>query len=183
MAKQWFVMQVTPGREDTVKEALWKRIQTHNLEHKISTLMVPTERVTEIKGGKRRTRTTRVYPGYIMAEIETDEEGRIPEDVWFLIRDTPGAGRFLGSQNKPTPMSPEDVDRMLFREAEAITQEATVKIDFEPGDQVKIKEGPFENYDGTIEEVYPAKGMVKVVVTIFGRPTPVELEYWQVEAI
>jgi transcriptional antiterminator NusG len=183
MPKQWFVLRVQPGREDTVKEALWKRIQTNNLEEKLSTLMVPTERVTEIKGGKRRTRTVRTFPGYVMAEVETGDDGKIPDDVWFLIKETPGVGDFLGSYNKPTPMSPEDVDRMLFREAEAITQEATVKIDFDPGDQVKIKEGPFENYDGTIEEVFPAKGMVKVVVTIFGRPTPVELEYWQVEAI
>ena len=92
-------------------------------------------------------------------------------------------GDFLGAHNKPTPMSPEDVDRMLFHETDALTQDVGVKIDFQPGDQVKIKEGPFENFDGTIEEVFPAKGMVKVIVTIFGRPTPLELEYWQVESI
>ncbi|GIW71417.1 MAG: transcription termination/antitermination protein NusG [Planctomycetota bacterium] len=183
MAKQWFVLRVQPGREDTVKEALWKRIQTQNLESKFSSLMVPTERVTEIKGGRRRTYNRRTFPGYVMAEIEVDEQGNIPDEVWFLIRETPGVGDFLGAYNKPTPMSPEDVDRMLFREAESITQEAQVKIDFEPGDQVKIKEGPFENFDGTVEEVFPQKGIVKVVVNIFGRQTPVELEYWQVEAI
>lgn len=186
--KQWYVLRVQPGREDVVKEALWKRIQTHNLESALSTLMVPTERVTEIKSGKRRSFDRRTFPGYVMAEIETDDEGFIPEDVWYLIRETPGVGDFLGvdrkaDRPKPTPMTPEDVDRMLFREAEAITQEAHVKIDFEPGDQVKIKEGPFENFDGTVEEVFPAKGLVKVEVMIFGRPTPVELEYWQVEAI
>ncbi|MFC1706897.1 transcription termination/antitermination protein NusG [Planctomycetota bacterium] len=181
--KQWFVLRVQAGREDSVKEALWKRIQTHDLEDQLSTLMVPSETVTEIKGGKRRSYSRKTFPGYVMAEVEVDENNAIPEEVWFLIRDTPGVGDFLGAYNKPTPMSPEDVDRMLFREADAITQEPKVKIDMKPGDQVKIKEGPFENYDGTVEEVFPAKGMVKVVVTIFGRPTPVELEYWQVEAI
>ncbi len=183
MAKQWFVLRVQAGREDTVKEALWTRIQTHDLESKLSTLMVPTEKVTEIKGGQRKTRNMKSFPGYIMAEVETDEKGNIPDEVWFLIRETPGVGDFLGSYNKPSPMSPQDVDRMLFREAEAITAEPQVKIDFSPGDRVKIKEGPFENFDGTIEEVFPQKGIVKVIVTIFGRPTPVELEYWQVEAI
>ena len=184
MSKQWFVLRVQAGREDTVKEALWRRIQTHDLESKISTLMVPTEKVTEIKGGKRTTRNMKTFPGYIMAEVDTDDKGQIPDDVWFLIRETPGVGDFLGSYNKPSPMSPADVDRMLFREMEAATQEEPpVKMDFNVGDRVKIKEGPFENFDGTVEEVFPQKGIVKVNVTIFGRPTPVELEYWQVEAI
>ncbi len=183
MPKQWFVLRVQAGREDTVKEALWKRIQTHDLESKISTLMVPTERVTEIKGGHRTTRNVKTFPGYIMAEVEVDEKGQIPDEVWFLIRETPGVGDFLGSYNKPTPMSPQDVDRMLFREAESLVQEPQVKMDFHPGDRVKIKEGTFENFDATVDEVYPQKGIVKVIVTIFGRPTPVEIEYWKVEPI
>ncbi|MHC4391646.1 MAG: transcription termination/antitermination protein NusG [Planctomycetota bacterium] len=181
--KQWFVLRVQAGREDTVKEALWKRIQTHDLEEKLSTLMVPSETVTEMKGGKRRTYTRKTYPGYIMAEVEVDAEHNIPEDVWFLIRETPGVGDFLGTKRRPTPMTPEDVDRMLFHETESLIAEPQVKIDFNPGDQVKIKEGPFENFDGTVEEVFPQKGMVKVIVTIFGRATPLELEYWQVEGI
>jgi transcriptional antiterminator NusG len=183
MPRKWFVLRVQAGREDSVKEGLWKRIQTHDLEEKMSTLMVPSESVTEIKGGKRRTYTRKTFPGYIMAEVEVDDENRIPDDVWFLIRDTPGVGDFLGSANKPLPMSDADVDRMLFQQTEELTQQPQVKIDFTPGDKVKIKEGPFENFDGVVEEVFPAKGMVKVIVTIFGRPTPLELEYWQVEAI
>ncbi len=183
MGKQWFVLRVQSGREDTVKEALWKRIQATDLEAKISTLMVPTEKVTEIKGGQKRTHDRKTVPGYIMAEVETDDKGQIPDEVWVLIRETPGVGDFLGAYNKPTPMTPQDVDRMHFREAEALTEEPKVKIDFHPGDRVKIKEGTFENFDGTIEEVYPEKGVVQVTVTIFGRPTPVELEYWKVEAI
>ncbi len=183
MAKAWFVLRVQSGREDTVKEALWKRIQTHDLESKISTLMVPTEKITQIKGGQRRTYERKTYPGYIMAEIECGDQNAIPDDVWFLIQETPGVGDFLGAYNKPTPMSPQDVDRMLFREADQLAQEPQVKIDFAPGDRVKIKEGTFENFDAVVEEVYPAKGLVKVIVTIFGRPTPVELEYWKLEAI
>lgn len=181
--KQWFVLRVQAGREDSVKEGLWRRIQTHDLEDKLSTLMVPSETVTEIKGGKRRSYTRKTFPGYIMAEVEVDENNKISDDVWFLIRDTPGVGDFLGTYNKPTPMTPEDVDRMLFHEADAIAQEPQVKIDFSPGDRVKIKEGPFENQDAVVEEVFPQKGKVKLISMIFGRPTPVELEYWQVEAI
>ena len=183
MMKQWFVLRVQAGREDSVKEALWKRIQAHGLEHKLSTLMVPTVTETEIKGGKRRTYSRKTFPGYIMAEVEVDENVTIPEDVWFLIRDTPGVGDFLGAYNKPTPMTEDEINKMLFQEADTIAQEPKVKIDYKLGDQVKIKSGPFENYDGTVDEVFPGKGMVKVIVTIFGRPTPVELEYWQVEAI
>lgn len=181
--KQWFVLRVQAGREDTVKEALWKRIQTHDLEEKLSTLMVPHEQVTEIKAGKRRTYSRKTFPGYIMAEVDVDENGQLSDEVWFLIRETPGVGDFLGSHNKPTPMSPEDVDRMLFHEADQLTQAPEVKIDFSAGDQVKIKEGHFENFDGVVEEVNPAKGRVTVMVTVFGRPTPLELEYWQVEPL
>lgn len=181
--KQWYVLRVQAGREDTIRDALWKRIQTHDIESLLSTLMVPSEKVTEIKSGKKRTYKRKTYPGYIMAEVEVDAGNRIPDEVWFLIRDTPGVGDFLGANKRPTPMSAEDVDRMLFHEADAAIQEPQVKIDFNPGDQVKVKEGPFENFNGVVDEVMPAKGMVKVIVTIFGRPTPLELEYWQVETI
>ena len=182
MAKQWFVLRVQSGREESVKEGLWKRIQTNDLQELISRLLIPVEKISEIKGGERRTVERKIYPGYLMAEIDTDEKGDIPEDVWFLIKETPGVGDFVGSYRKPMPMSQDEVDKMLVQ-AERIEEAPKIKIDFERGSNVKIKEGPFENFDGVVDEVYPQKGLVKVIVTIFGRPTPVELEYWQVEAV
>ena len=155
----------------------------HDMEDQLSTLMVPHESVTEIKGGKRRTYSRKTFPGYIMAEVEVDDSRNIPDDVWFLIRETPGVGDFIGAHGKPTPMTPDEVDRMLFHEAVAVTASPEVKIDFKTGDQVKIKEGHFQNFDGVVEEVNTQKGRVTVMVTVFGRPTPLDLEYWQVETI
>ncbi len=182
MAKNWFVLRVQSGREDSVKESLTKRVQARKLDDLVGRVIVPTEKVSEIKGGKRRIAERKIYPGYIMVELEMEESGRIPEKAWFTIKETPGIGDFVGSRTKPIPMREHEVARML--EALEEKEEAPkIKIGFRNGDSVRIKEGPFENFDGYVEEINPAKGLVKVVVTIFGRATPIELEYWQVEAI
>jgi len=179
---KWFVLRVQSGREDSVSESLAKRVQALKLGDMVGRVIVPTEKVSEIKGGKRRISERKIYPGYIMVEMETEDTGRIPEKAWFMIKETPGIGDFVGSRTKPTPMRESEVSRML--EALEEKEEAPkVKIGFRSGDSVRIKEGPFENFDGYVEEINPAKGLVKVVVTIFGRATPIELEYWQVEAI
>jgi transcriptional antiterminator NusG len=137
--------------------------------------------VAEIKGGKRRVRERKKYPGYIFIELEVDEKNQLVDKAWYLIRETSGIGDFVGPGSKPSPMSDREVEKMLG-DAEKREGAPQVKIDFKLGDSVKIKQGPFENFDGIVEEVFPNKGIVKVIVTIFGRPTPVELEYWQVEA-
>lgn len=183
MPKQWYVLRVKSGREESVREALWKRVQTNDLTNVLSNLFVVCERVTEIKGGERRSYERKVYPGYIMAEIETDEEGNIPEAVWFLIKETPGIGDLVGSQRRPMPMSPEEVQKMLAQIAASQVEPDKLSIEFERGDHVKITEGTFENFEGQVEEVDVQKGKVKVNVTIFGRPTPIELEYWKIEKL
>ena len=182
MSKKWYVLRVQSGREDSVKESLTKRVQALKLEEMIDRVIVPTERVSEIKGGKRRVAERKLYPGYIMVEMETDQNGRIPEEVWFAIKETPGIGDFVSSRSKPIPMKDHEVDRLL-KSMEEKEEKPKIKIGFRAGDNVRIKEGPFENFDGYVEEVNPAKGLVKVVVTIFGRATQIELEYWQIEAI
>ena len=181
MAKKWYVLRVQSGREDTVKRNLEKRVNAEAAQDVIASVLVPTESVAEIKAGKRRVRERKKYPGYIFVEIETDEKNQLADKGWYLIRETSGIGDFVGPGSKPAPMSDREVEKMLG-DAQKREDSPQVKISFRVGDSVKIKQGPFENFDGVVEEVMPNKGIVKVVVTIFGRPTPVELEYWQVEA-
>ena len=199
MPMNWFVLRVQAGKEDQVKEALERRVRAggmgavavsdeadseapSNGRGVIGEVLVPSERISEIRGGEKKVRERKIYPGYIMVEIDTDDAGNVPEDAWFLVRETPGIGDFLGAGRRPSPMSKRDVDKVLG-EAEQKEEAPKVQIGFSVGEGVRIKEGPFENFDGMVEEVIPAKGLVRVVVTIFGRPTPVELEYWQVERI
>jgi len=175
--KAWYVLKVQSSREDTIREALEKRIKIFGLEPYFGQIIVPTERVVESKGGKRKVTERKFYPGYIMIEMELNER------TWFLVHETPGVGDFVGSGGQPVPMSPHEVEKMLGQAVAKEEESPRLKIDFEKGEQVKIKEGPFENFEGTIEEVLEAKGIVKVIVTIFNRPTLVELEYWQVERV
>lgn len=181
MAKQWFILSVGPNREEKVKRNLWARAQSMDLTRVISEPRVVTERVTEIKGGQRRSVERKVYAGYIMVEIETGEDGSIPPEVWHLIRETPGPINFVGSQDKPQPMAPHEVARMLQQIERLREEPEKLTVDFEKGDHVRIKEGSFENFEGTVEEVHPEKGQVKVTIMVFGRPTPIDFEYWKVE--
>jgi len=176
MAKQWYVLRVMSGKEDQVRDALEKRVKAAGLSDKVGRILVPTETISEIKGGHKRIAKRKIYPGYIMVELEMTDE------AWFLIRETPGIGDFLGPVARPVPMKPHEVEKVLG-EATAKKEKPKLKIDFKVGENVKIKEGPFENFDGVVEEVIPSKGLVKVIVTIFGRATPVEVEYWQVESV
>jgi transcriptional antiterminator NusG len=138
--------------------------------------MVPTEKVSEIKGGKRRVIQRKIYPGYIIVEMVLDDE------TWYLVRGTPGIGDFVGSESVPVPMEPHEVEKLIggMQETE---EKPKLKIEFDLGDRVKIKEGPFENFSGVVDEVNAQKGLVRVIVMIFGRETPVELEDWQVEPV
>jgi transcriptional antiterminator NusG len=176
MPKEWYVLRVASGREESVKEGLLKKIQLAGLQDSIPTVLVPTEKVSEIKGGKKRFKERKLYPGYIIVEMD------LTDDVWYLIKDTNGIGDFVGSFQKPTPLQPSEVEKIL-NTLKTKDEAPEVKIDLEPGDRVKIKEGPFENFDGAVQEIFPTKGQVQVIVTIFGRATPVDLEYWQVEKI
>jgi transcriptional antiterminator NusG len=181
VAKQWFILSVGPNREEKVKRHLWTRAQAQDITHLISEPRVVTERVTEIKGGQRRSVERKVYAGYIMVEIATNEDGSIPAEVWHLIRETPGPINFVGSQDKPQPMQPHEVQRMNQQIERLREEPEKLTVDFEKGEHVRVKEGSFENFEGTIEEVNPEKGSVKVTIMVFGRPTPIDFEYWKVE--
>ncbi len=183
MAMQWFVLRVASNKEDQVREALDRKIKIEGLDDRIGRILVPTERRPAPRGRaseKKKFVDRKMYPGYVFLEMDVDESGRLDEDVWYLIRETTGVGDFIGSGGKPTPMETADVDKMLMQ-VEKSEEGAPVAMEFAKGDVVKIKEGAFENFDGEVDEVLAEKGLVRVIVTIFGRATPVELEYWQVE--
>jgi len=176
MAKAWYVIRVASNREERVRDNLLVAVKRAEMEESISEVLVPTETVTEIKRGKKRLVHRKIFPGYIMVHMEMDE------DTWFLVRETPGIGDFVGSYRMPQPMRSHEVEAVLsgMKETEEKPQ---LKIEYNVGDRVKIKEGAFANFNGIVDEVNPTKGLVRVIVMIFGRETPVELEYWQVEPV
>ncbi len=173
----WYVLKVQSSREDTIRDALERRVKIQGLQRFFGRIVVPTEKITEIRNNKKRIVERKSYPGYIMVEMELNEK------TWFAVRETPGVGDFVGAHGTPTKMTTDEVNKMLGQQTAAEAEEPKVHIDVERGDRVKIKEGPFENFEGTVEEVIPTRGLVKVMLIIFNRPTPVDLEYWQVERI
>ncbi len=175
----WFVLRVASNKESHVRDTLLKKVQIEGLEHLVGRIMVPTEKTKTLKGGKARVTETKLYPGYTFVEMKLEPDGRIPQDVFFLIKETTGVGDFVGTAGRPTPMAPHEVEKMLF-DSRRPEEEPTVRMDFAKGDHVTINEGPFASYEGTVDEVQPDKGKVRVLVTIFGRQAPVELEYWQI---
>jgi transcriptional antiterminator NusG len=174
----WYVLKVQSSREDTIRDALQRRVKIQGLQKYFGQIVVPTEKITEIRNNKKRVVERKTYPGYIMIQMELNEK------TWFVVRETPGVGDFVGAHGTPTKMTDTEVNQMLHQEEEKTTAETPkVRIDVERGDRVKIKDGPFENFEGTVEEVIEGRGLVKVMLIIFNRPTPVDLEYWQVERI
>ena len=175
----WFVLRVASNKESSVRETLLRKVQIEGMEDLVGRIMVPTEKTKTVKAGKQKVTETKLYPGYVFVEMRLEPDGRIPQDVFFLIKETTGVGDFVGTAGRPTPMAPHEVEKMLFdsRKPEEAT---TVKMEFAKGDSVTIKEGPFQNYEGSVDEVLPEKGLVRVLVTIFGRQAPIELEYWQI---
>jgi transcriptional antiterminator NusG len=174
----WYVLKVQSSREDTIRDALQRRVKIQGLQKFFGKIVVPTEKITEIRNNKKRIVERKTYPGYIMVQMELNEK------TWFLVRETPGVGDFVGAHGTPTKMTETEVNQMLHQEEEKTTAETPkVRIDVERGDRVKIKDGPFENFEGTVEEVIEGRGLVKVMLIIFNRPTPVDLEYWQLERV
>lgn len=181
----WYVLKVQSSREDSISEALQRRVKIQGLERYFGVtpegkprVVVPTEKITEIRNNKKRIVERKTYPGYIMVQMELNEK------TWFLVRETPGVGDFVGAHGTPTKMTETEVNQMLNQQEEQTTAKApSYRIDVERGDRVKIKDGPFENFEGTVEEVIEGRGLVKVMLIIFNRPTPVDLEYWQLERI
>lgn len=177
MAKKWYVIHTQTGYEDRVKGALEVRLATNSsIQEKVSQVLIPTEKVSEVKDGKKKISQRKFFPGYILVEMD------LTDDTWYLVKNTPGVTGFIGSGNKPLPLQENEV-KTILKQAEEKQEKAIPKVIFEVGEAVKVKEGPFTNFNGTIEEVHPEKGKLKVMVSIFGRSTPVELEYWQVEKL
>lgn len=175
--KLWYVLKVQSNRERTIRESLLRRIKREGLEEYFGEVIIPTEKVVDTKGGKKRVTERKLYPGYIMVFMELNDES------WYLVRDTSGVGDFTGSAGKPIPMQEHEIARMLGKDEAEDEVAPRIKIEFSPGDIVKIKEGTFESFEGAIEEIDESSGKISVLIEIFGRTTPVELEYWQVESV
>ncbi len=175
---RWYVLKVQTNREKSIRDALLKRIKREGMEKYFGEIIIPTERVKETRGGRTRNVERRLYPGYLMIQMALND------DTWYLVRDINGVGDFTGAGGRPVPMKDEEIRAMLGREAEKETAPAKVKVSFSRGDVVKIKEGPFENFEGTVEEIDYETGKITVLVDILGRTTPVQdLDYWQVERV
>jgi transcription termination/antitermination protein NusG len=176
MAKQWYVVHTQTGYEDKIKANIESRAKTSSVSDLISQVLVPTEKVSEVKAGKKKISTRKFFPGYVLVEME------LTDDTWYLIKNTPGVSGFIGSGRRPVPLKENEISAIL-KQAEMAKEKPTPKVIFEKGEGVRVLEGPFTNFNGTIEEINPAKGKLKVTISIFGRSTPVELEYWQVEKV
>lgn len=174
---QWYVLKVQSNREKSIRDALWRRIKRDGLERYFEDIVIPTEKVVETKGGKKRVSERKLYPGYMMIRMVLND------DTWYLVRDTNGVGDFTGAAGKPIPMQEEEIQRMLGAKDAVEAEPRKVKIDLAVGDTVKIKEGGFESFEGVVDAIDEASGKVTVLVEIFGRSTPVELEHWQVEKV
>lgn len=178
-AGRWYVIHTLSGHEQKVKDSIEKRIASGDTPN-IYEVLVPTEKISEVKQGKKTTSSRKYYPGYVLVRMDLLSEGGIEEKTFYAIRHTQGVIGFVGSGNNPIPLSPQEERDMMgqIREGEDKVQP---KIDFEVGETVKIRDGAFESFEGTIEEIDNERGKLKIMVSIFGRSTPVELEYWQVE--
>jgi transcription termination/antitermination protein NusG len=175
----WFVLRVASNKENSVRETLLRKVQIENMKHLVGRILVPTEKIKTVKGGKQKITENKLYPGYVFVEMKLEPDGRIPQDVFFLIKETTGVGDFVGTAGRPTAMKDHEIEKML-KDSKKPEELPTVKMVFEKGENVRIKEGPFQNYEGTVDELLPDKGLVRVLVTIFGRQAPIELEEWQI---
>jgi transcriptional antiterminator NusG len=175
----WFVLRVASNKEQSVRETLLRKVQIEGMVDRVGRILVPTEKTKTIKGGRQKITETKLYPGYVFVEMQLEPDGRIPQDVFFLVKETTGVGDFVGTAGRPTPMQDHEIEKMLL-DSRRPEEEPIVKLTFEKGEHVQIKEGPFQGYDGTVDELLPEKGMVRVLVTIFGRQAPIELEEWQI---
>ena len=179
---QWYVLRVAANKEEQVTEAFSQKVQMDNLGGIVGKVEVPVEKVKRIRGGKQTVHKRKLYPGYVFMQMEPAEDGRVPEKAWFMIKETSGVGDFIGTEGIPTPMRDTDVAKMLL-EAEKPEEAPSIKVEFEKGDVIKIREGAFENFEGTVDSIDQGRGIVQVIVTIFGRSTPLDIEYWQIEKI
>lgn len=180
MDRQWFVLHTLSGQESRVKDNIERRAKLEEMGDLIGDVLVPTEKVSEVKRGKKTTTTRKFYPGYVLINLALyDERKNLIEKSWYFIQQTNGIIGFVGGE-RPVPLREDEV-RNILNQIEEKQEKVAPKINFAVGETVKINDGPFLNFSGTIDEIDPEKGKLKVSVSIFGRSAPVELEYWQVE--
>ncbi|MDH7599470.1 MAG: transcription termination/antitermination protein NusG [Sedimentisphaerales bacterium] len=179
---QWYVLRVAANKEMQVRDALLRRVQEAGLGHIIGRIEVPTEQIKRVKGGKQTILRRKLYPGYVFMEMEPTPEGKVPEEAWYLIKSTSGVADFIGTEGIPTPMRDTEVAKMLA-EVSRPEEAPSIKVEFKKGDAIKIREGAFENFEGVVDSIDTERGIVKVIVTVFGRSTPLDIEYWQIEKI
>lgn len=172
--REWYAIHTYSGYEDNVARSLRQRIESLGFEDKIFTVLVPKEKKIRVKGGKREVMEEKIYPGYVLVEMI------VSDDSWYVVRNTPNVTGFIGAGTTPTPLTRTEVDELLGRMGVA---EPQYQVDVQVGDRVKVSDGPFKDFDGKISEVDPEKGRVKVLVTIFGRETPVELDFLQIKKL
>lgn len=172
--KAWYVVHCYSGYENKVRHAIEQRIETMGMTDKIFDVIVPTEEEIEVKDGKRRTVERRVFPGYILVEMKMDE------DSWYVVRNTPGVTGFVGMGNEPTPLRQDEVKQIMDRMSEEVVK---VKVNFKVGQKVRIVDGPFNDFIGTVSDIDVDKAKVRVMVSFFGRETPVEVDFLEVEKV
>ncbi len=173
--KKWYILKVQVNREDPIKENLKRRIKIAGLDDYFGEILVPTEKETKIRGDKKKIVKRKLYPGYIMIFME------INDTTWYLVRETPGIGDFTGAAGKPSPMLAHEVQRILASEKEDPAEAPKLRVAYQVGDNIKVKDGTFENFEGVVDAIDYTSGRVTVIINLFGRSTPVELEYWQIE--
>jgi len=173
---KWYIIHTYSGFEKKVRESLESRIQAFGLQEKIGKVLIPTEPVTEIRGGKKYTVERMFYPGYVLVQMDMDDH------VWHVVKSTPRVTGFVGTGQQPTPLSQDEVNQIVYR-VDTGKDKPKIKVKFEKSETVRIIDGPFANFNGTVDEVNEDRETLKVMVTIFGRATPVELEFGQVEKV
>jgi transcriptional antiterminator NusG len=180
MQSQWFVIHTLSGQEQKVKDSIEKRLKTEEMGEYIKEVLVPMERVAEVRSGKKTVTSRKLYPGYVFVDmVLLDENKRIIEKPWYFIRDTQGIIGFVGGE-RPSATPSDEIEAIKATMSDSEDREKP-KVNFDVGETIMINDGPFLNFSGVIEEIEPERGKLKVTVNIFGRNTPVELEYWQVE--
>lgn len=174
MAKRWYVIHTYSGHENKVKLHLERLIVSEKLEEKIGQILVPTEEVVEMKQGKKTSTTRKLFPSYVLVEMEMDR------DAWHLVSNAPGVTHFVGNSTKPQPLRDSELKRILRQDSDDVEGKKEHEIPYRTGEHIKVTDGPFTDFTGMVEEIHPDRGKLKVMVSIFGRATPVELDFLQV---
>ena len=180
---KFYVLRCASNKEDRVKKNIERKVKIEGKEEHVGRVLVPTERVRSMKGGVRKEQDLKLYPGYVFIELIPDQNGMIPQDVWFLVKETDGVGDFIQASGKPQPMTGRDEKKMLEVAEQKPEDAPSLKTQYVKGDRIKVTDGAFENFEGEVDEILADKGTVRITTQIFGRATPLELEYWQIEKV